>query len=245
MISIRTHHLPSLWPHPWSSGGDVRIDGETGEGRVDPRADAALPPHPRLHQVLFMRTVRWIIAASFQSSNHLKENLCALLWKSKEPWTEVEVLRIYDWGNYWYLILQINIVIIICSWDNTSTTTWASASIIAQSRTQTQSERWSSNESWFCDEKKVNNEHGLIQWHWKERLALPLPYTTFCLGHADAVEQASQRRAVRGARQARQRAERSPPPRGWGATIGGPSQVPRGWALPFYCSERLKLALIS
>ena len=36
---------------PHDSGGDVRVDGETGEGGVDPRADEALPPHPRLHQV--------------------------------------------------------------------------------------------------------------------------------------------------------------------------------------------------
>ena len=33
------------------SGGDVWVDGETGEGGVDPGADEALPPHPRLHQV--------------------------------------------------------------------------------------------------------------------------------------------------------------------------------------------------
>ena len=37
---------------PHGSGGYLRVDGETGEGRVDPRADEALPPHPRLHQVL-------------------------------------------------------------------------------------------------------------------------------------------------------------------------------------------------
>ena len=45
-------------------------------------------------------------------------------------------------------------------------------------------------------------------------ICTPLAIKSLCQGHADAVEQASQRRAVRGARQARQRAERSPPPRG-------------------------------
>ena len=39
------------------AGGDVWLDGETGEGGVDPWTDEALPSHPRLHQVGLLITL--------------------------------------------------------------------------------------------------------------------------------------------------------------------------------------------
>ena len=39
------------------AGGDVWLDGETGESGVDPWTDEALPSHPRLHQVGLLITL--------------------------------------------------------------------------------------------------------------------------------------------------------------------------------------------
>ena len=41
--------MPS--PTPCGAGGDLWVDGETGEGGVDLGADEALSSHPRLYQV--------------------------------------------------------------------------------------------------------------------------------------------------------------------------------------------------
>ena len=41
--------MPS--PTPCGVGGDLWVDGETGEGGVDLGADEALSTHPRLYQV--------------------------------------------------------------------------------------------------------------------------------------------------------------------------------------------------
>ena len=41
--------MPS--PTPCGAGGDLWVDGETGEGGVDLGADEALSAHPRLYQV--------------------------------------------------------------------------------------------------------------------------------------------------------------------------------------------------
>ena len=38
-------------PTPCGAGGDLWVDGETGEGGVDLGADEALSAHPRLYQV--------------------------------------------------------------------------------------------------------------------------------------------------------------------------------------------------
>ena len=54
-LLLKSYHFPTRIampsPTPCGLGGDLWVDGETGEGGVDLGADEALSTHPRLYQV--------------------------------------------------------------------------------------------------------------------------------------------------------------------------------------------------
>ena len=145
--------MPS--PTPCGLGGDLWVDGETGEGGVDLGADEALSSHPRLYQVANI----WISKHSLLQyeilvDDHINVNCQISELKSfprRSLWDSLKIKSTMNWSwsstDIWlrYCLSEKYFgfkSFFLFSLVNTSTTTWASANTTDLSRTQIQSERW-------------------------------------------------------------------------------------------------------